>query len=35
MKFNTKALALACGVLWGVAMLVMGLANLAWGNYGQ
>jgi TRAP-type mannitol/chloroaromatic compound transport system permease large subunit len=35
MKFNTKALALTSGILWGLAMLVMGLANLIWGNYGQ
>jgi len=35
MKFNTKALALASAILWGLAMLVMGLANLIWGNYGQ
>jgi hypothetical protein len=34
-KFNTKALAVACAILWGLAMLVMGLANLIWGNYGQ
>jgi len=34
-KFNTKALALASAILWGLAMLVMGLANLIWGNYGQ
>ena len=35
MKFNIKALALACAILWGLAMLVMGLANFIWGNYGQ
>jgi len=35
MKFNTKSLALTSGILWGLAMLVMGLANLIWGNYGQ
>ncbi|MFZ0283852.1 MAG: bacteriophage holin [Terriglobales bacterium] len=35
MKFNIKALALASGILWGLAMLVTGLANLIWGNYGQ
>jgi TRAP-type mannitol/chloroaromatic compound transport system permease large subunit len=34
-KFNTKALALAAAILWGLAMLVMGLVNLFWGNYGQ
>ncbi|MFZ3210421.1 MAG: bacteriophage holin [Terriglobales bacterium] len=35
MKVNTKALALACAILWGAAMLVMTLANLLWGSYGQ
>jgi TRAP-type mannitol/chloroaromatic compound transport system permease large subunit len=35
MKFSTKGLALASGILWGLAMLVTGLANLIWGNYGQ
>lgn len=35
MKFNTKALALTSAILWGSAMLVTGLANLIWGNYGQ
>jgi hypothetical protein len=35
MKFNTKALALSSAILWGLAMLVTGLANLIWGNYGQ
>jgi hypothetical protein len=35
MKFSVKGLALASGILWGVAMLGMGLANLIWSNYGQ
>ncbi len=35
MKFNIKALALASAILWGLVMLLMGLANLIWGNYGQ
>jgi hypothetical protein len=35
MKFNTKALALTSAILWGLAMLLMSLANLIWGNYGQ
>ncbi len=35
MKFNIKALALACAILWGLVMLVMGLTNLVWGGYGQ
>jgi len=35
MKFSVKGLALASAILWGVAMLVMGLANLIWNSYGQ
>ena len=35
MRFSTKGLALASAILWGLAMLVMGLANLLWGNYAQ
>jgi len=35
MKFSVKGLALASGILWGIAMLGMGLANLVWGGYGQ
>ncbi|MBZ5684697.1 MAG: bacteriophage holin [Acidobacteriia bacterium] len=35
MKISVKGLAVASGILWGVAMLVMGLANLIWGSYGQ
>jgi len=35
MKFNTKFLALTSAILWGLAMLLMSLANLIWGNYGQ
>ncbi len=35
MKINVKGLALASGILWGLAMLVMGLANLIWSGYGQ
>jgi hypothetical protein len=35
MKFNIKALALACAILWGGAVLMMGLANLIWSGYGQ
>ena len=35
MKFSVKGLALASGILWGVAMLGMGLANLVWSGYGQ
>ena len=35
MKFSITGLALASGILWGLAMLGMGLANLIWGSYGQ
>lgn len=35
MKFSVKGLAMVCGILWGGAMLVMGLANLIWSSYGQ
>ena len=35
MKFSIEGLALASGILWGLAMLGMGLANLIWANYGQ
>jgi hypothetical protein len=35
MKFSIKGLALASPILWGLAMLGMGLANLIWGNYGR
>jgi hypothetical protein len=35
MKFSTKGLAMASGILWGMVMLVMGLANLIWASYGQ
>ena len=35
MNLNIKALALASAILWGLAMLVVGLANFVWGDYGQ
>lgn len=35
MKFNIKALALACGTLWGVAVLAVLLVNLECHNYAQ
>jgi hypothetical protein len=34
-KLSIRGLALTSAILWGLAMLVMGLANLVWGNYGQ
>ena len=35
MKFSVKGLAMAFGILWGLAMLGIGLANLIWSSYGQ
>ena len=35
MKIKVKALAVASAILWGAAMLGMGLANLVWSGYGQ
>lgn len=34
MKLNVKALALAAGLVWGGAILMVALCNLAWPNYG-
>ncbi len=35
MKLDIKALALTFGLLWGVAMLLTGIANLIFPGYGQ
>jgi hypothetical protein len=35
MKLSVKGLALASAILWGFAMLGMGVANLIWSGYGQ
>lgn len=35
MKLDTKALAAAGGILWGAAVLLVGLANLAQPQYGR
>jgi hypothetical protein len=35
MNFNEKRLALACAILWGAAMLLVGIANMVWHGYGQ
>ena len=35
MKFNTLALGLTAGLIWGGAIFVVGLANLIWPGYGQ
>lgn len=34
MGLNIKAFALASGILWGLLMLVVGLANMTWPEYG-
>jgi hypothetical protein len=34
MRLNIKAMALAIGILWSAAVLVTGLANLIWPEYG-
>ena len=33
MKFNIKALAIACAILWGGCVFLVGLANLIWSGY--
>ncbi len=35
MKLNVSALAMAAGVLWAAAMLLVAVANIAWPTYGQ
>ena len=35
MHFNTKALALTAGLIWGGSLLAVSLANLIWPGYGQ
>ena len=35
MKFDLKALAFSCAILWGGATLVVALVNLFCGRYGQ
>lgn len=34
MKLSVKGLALSCGLLWGLVMLLSGVCNLLWG-YGE
>jgi hypothetical protein len=34
MGFNIKAFALASGILWGLLMLAVGIANITWPEYG-
>jgi hypothetical protein len=35
MKINLRALAVASGLLWGGAILLVGAANLMWPAYGR
>jgi hypothetical protein len=35
MRMNILAFALAAGLFWGLAVLVISLANLAWPTYGR
>jgi hypothetical protein len=35
MRLHITALALATGLIWGGAILVVGLANLVWPEYGR
>ena len=35
MKLNVMALGLTAGLIWGGAILFVGLANLIWPGYGQ
>ena len=35
MKLNVTAFALAAGILWGGAVLVVALANIVWPSYGR
>ena len=34
MSINVKAFALAAGIVWGLAMLAVGMANMMWPEYG-
>ena len=35
MKLNVRALAIVSALVWGLAMLLTGLANLIWPTYGH
>jgi hypothetical protein len=35
MKFDVKAMAMTCAILWGACVLVMAVANLIWSGYGH
>lgn len=34
MRFSVKGMTITIGVLWGAAVLVVGIANLIWPSYG-
>jgi hypothetical protein len=34
MKLSIKRFALSCGILWGVAILIVSSANMIWPDYG-
>lgn len=34
MSLNVKAFALALGIIWGLVMLAVGLANMTWPEFG-
>ena len=35
MRLNVKAAAITLGLLWGMAMLIVGTADLLWPGYGR
>jgi hypothetical protein len=35
MRLNIKAMAFGMGILWGGAVLIVGIANLIWSGYGM
>ena len=35
MKFSIKGLAAASAIVWGLAVFLVGVANLIWPSYGQ
>jgi ABC-type phosphate transport system permease subunit len=35
MRLNLKALTIASGILWGLAIFLTGMGNLMWSDYGN
>ena len=35
MRLDAKAIAVTSGILWGACVLIVGIANMIWPNYGQ